>query len=100
MTVSHGVDYAAGVGGGAKMEYQLNSSGRVSGEGSSEIQVAAALPVPTFAIYGKYETDKLTRQSSVQVGINSSYKAGAGLVLDANFFDFGIKFRIPESKEP
>jgi RHS repeat-associated protein len=99
MTVSHGVDYAAGVGGGAKMEYQLNSSGRASGEGSSEVQVAAALPLPTLAIYGKYETDKLTGQSSVQVGVNSSYKGGAGVVVDANFFDLGIKFRIPQNKE-
>jgi hypothetical protein len=58
------------------------------------------MPIPTFAIFGKYETDKRTRQSSVQVGINSSFKAGAGVVVDANFFDLGIKFKIPQSKEP
>ncbi|TDE18534.1 RHS repeat domain-containing protein [Dyadobacter psychrotolerans] len=100
MTISHGVEGTALVyGGGAKTEYQVNSSGRVSGEGTTEVQVAATI-APPFAIFGKFETDKLTGQSSVQIGVSAGYKGGAGVVTDNNA-EFGFKFRVPvEEKKP
>jgi uncharacterized protein RhaS with RHS repeats len=99
MTVSHGVEYASGVGGAGKMEYQLNSSGKASGEGASEVQVTGMIIPGVLSVFGKYEKEKSSDQSSVQIGLTTGYKGGAGVVIDANA-EVGFKFRIPNQEKP
>lgn len=95
-TLSVGFEAASEVSGSYKKEIQVNHNLQQM-DNTNEIQVGLGL-IPPFSIVATYESNEVTREQSIKIGVNASGKAGVGVVIDAGA-EGGFKIKLPNLKK-
>ena len=94
-TLSAGVEVAGEVSGSFKKEIQVNHNLQQTSN-TNEIQIGFGL-LPPISIVATYESNEVTKEQNVKIGLNASGKVGAGVVINAGA-EGGIKIKLPNFK--
>ena len=94
-TLSTGMELAAEVSGSIKKEIQVNNNLQQL-KNTNEVQIGFGL-LPPVGIVAKYESNEVTGEQSLKIGLTVSGKAGAGVVIDAGV-EGGLKIKLPNLK--